>query len=764
MKLKKNDNIHFVGIGGIGMSGIASVLLEAGHSVSGSDLEANTLTRKIESLGGKVSKGHTPENIPQATRVVVYSSSIAADNAELVEAGRRGVKVIHRAEMLGEIFNCKKGVAVTGTHGKTTTTSLISVMMENLNLDPTVLIGGEVSLFKGNSKLGRGPYAVAEADESDSSFLHLRPFYLVMTNLEMEHVDHFKTLAAAKEAFSSFVRNLKKGGIVFYNNDDPNLRDIMKGYRGKAKSFGFSESSDIYPSNIIVKGFNTSFDCIVKGKLMGRVNLKIPGRHNVLNALASIQVGLCLGFKFEKIKRVIKDFTGAKRRFQLRSSSGNVMLIEDYAHHPTEIKAVLDICRNWNNKRVIVVFQPHRYTRTKFLADEFGRCFADADKLILTDIYSASEKPIRGVSIRNIYDRARKNGIEDVMMLDKDEISEYLVKTKKRGDLIIVLGAGDIKKVADDLAEKLNKTSSIAPELLHKFKKALKGKVRFAEPLSRHTSFRIGGPADIWAEPHDERDLKKILRFARFNRIKLFVIGNGTNILAGDKGYGGILVHLGSDIFKAVKFYRNKVSVGAGFSLPRLVRLTCERGLGGLESMVGIPGTVGGAIYMNAGGSTNPIFKNMEDLVISVRAMDYEGRIKNFKVRDIKFGYRQSNLDRYIILGAVLRLSKNDRATLLSDSARFLKMKREKQVLDMPSAGCVFKNPADFQFTCGQMIDMLGLKGKRIGQAEISGKHANFVVNRGGATCKDVLDMIDFIRKKTSDNYGVSLDLEIKII
>ena len=756
-------NIHFVGIGGIGMSGIARVLLEMGYKVSGSDTELSDITKRLESMGGRVFKGHSPSNISKDVEVLVYSSSIVKDNPELEEARRRKIRVIHRAEVLGELFNNKKGIAVTGTHGKTTTTSLISVMLKNSNMDPTVIIGGEVRQFKGNAKLGNGPYLVAEADESDSSFLHLRPLYAVITNIEMEHLDHYKTLDDIKASYRSFVGNLKDGGAVFYNQGDANAKDILKDFHGDSESFGLSQDADIYPIAVKMVGFSTTFKCIYKNKLLGKVTLNIPGMHNVLNALATILIGLGLGLDFNAIASSIKNFEGARRRFQLRYSSGGIMLIDDYAHHPTEIRAVLDTCKNWKNKRLVVIFQPHRYTRTKFLADDFGRCFEGVNKLILTDIYAASEKPIKGVSIKNICDKVRANGIADVAIVDKNDIAEYVIRLKRRGDMIVVLGAGDIKKAADDICEKLERRT-LDKKLISELKRSAKGQVRVEEPIAPHTSFRIGGASSIWVEPADIADLKRILMFARTHKIPVFVIGNGTNLLVSDSGFNGMMIHLGSPFFKSVRIKGETVRVGAGFSLPKLIKLCCDKALSGLESLVGIPGTVGGAIYMNAGGSANPIYKNIGEVAASLKVMDYSGKIKRLKGEDVKFGYRRSNLDGYIILEAALKLKKHHKDVLNLSCTQFMAIKREKQVLDMPSAGCIFKNPSNFQFTCGQMIDMLGLKGKRMGGAEISPKHANFIVNKDNATCKDVLALAEFIKKKVKENYNIPLEMEVKVI
>ncbi len=295
-------------------------------------------------------------------------------------------------------------------------------------------------------------------------------------------------------------------------------------------------------------------------------------------------------------------------------------------------------------------------------------------------------------------------------------------------------------------------------------KDLIRGNVVLGEKLGRHTSFRIGGPAAIWVEPRDVKELKRAVIFAGENGISAFVIGGGTNVLASDEGFNGIVIHLGSSAFKNIAISGTKIKIGPGYSVPALVRLCCSEGLSGLESLVGIPGTVGGAVCMNAGGWSSPLYKNIGDYVTSLKVMDGKGRIKTLKKEALSFSYRSSNLSKYIILEVCLELSREDSSALKSRCSKFLKMKRGKQVLDSLSAGCVFKNPAESQFTTGQMIDMLGLKGLTSGGAQVSEKHANFIINRGRASCKDVLKLVDIIRKKVMDNYNISLELEIKII
>jgi len=349
-------------------------------------------------------------------------------------------------------------------------------------------------------------------------------------------------------------------------------------------------------------------------------------------------------------------------------------------------------------------------------------------------------------------------------------IPDRVMQIKRPGDIILVLGAGDIKNAASRLSEMMEKEESMASKysgdkkVIAALKKAVKGKVKIGEKLSSRTSFRIGGPAQIWVEPSDIKDLQRALAFVKKYKIPMFVIGNGSNVLACDGGFNGMLIHLGSEFFKKITISGTRITAKAGFSLPKLVRTACENGLGGLESLVGIPGTIGGAIYMNAGGHKNPAYRNIGELITSLKVMDHSGKVKTLKKKDLNFGYRCSNLDRYIILEVTLRLDRSEKTNLISSCGRFLKIKKDKQVLDRPSAGCMFKNPDNFQFTCGQLIDMLKLKGKSMGGAEVSEKHGNFIINRDNASCKDVLDLVDFIKGKVKENYGIDLEMEVKVI
>ena len=437
------------------MSSLALILLERGFQVSGSDLKPNRLTQKIKEKGGEVFFGHRPLNLPATADLVVYSSSIDETNPEIIKTRQTGIPLLHRSDIVAELLNQKTGVAVTGAHGKTTTTALSAVLLTKAGLDPTVIVGGEVDFLGGNWRNGNSDFVVCEADESDGTFLKLKPTYAILTNIDQEHLDYYGTMSKVVEANKTFMENIKAGGCLITSYNDPNIRRLLDKYKRKFITYGFSKDADIYPKNIKMDKLHTSFEVMVKNEKLGTFELNIPGEHNVGNSLAVVALGLELGIDKGVIRDALSVYKGTMRRFQIKGTIDDVMIIEDYAHHPTEIMATILACRNWPGRRLVGIFQPHRYTRTKFLKKEFGKSFLGLDELILTDIYSASEKPIDGVSTKIIYDEIQKNGQGNAHLFKKEQILPYLLKTLKPKDIVLVLGAGDIGELSDELVKGL---------------------------------------------------------------------------------------------------------------------------------------------------------------------------------------------------------------------------------------------------------------------------------------------------------------------
>lgn len=453
--MRRIKNIHFIGIGGIGMSGIAQLVLGKGISVSGSDIKQSLILKELENKGAKIFIGHGKFNIPKNTNIVVYSSAIESCNPELKEAKKRKIKIFKRAQMLAELMKDKVVITVAGAHGKTTTASLASFLLLEAGLCPSVSVGGIIRNTGNNACFGNGKYFVAEADESDGSFLYYRPIYSIITNIDFEHIDFYKTWDNILNTFKRFAGCTNKKGYIIACGDDQNLRKILKSSKIKTLFFGFSKNCDCYAKNIKLNDFSCEFDCIFKNKNLGRFKLNIAGRHNILNSLSVIVLSQLLNIDIKKTKNILSRYKGASRRLEIKANLNNIMLLDDYGHHPTEIRATLDALSNLDVKRKIIIFQPHRYTRTKYLLDEFAKSFNQADRLIITDIYAASEVPISGINGELLCKKIQESGHPDAHFLSKDKIVDYLVKTIQPGDLVLTLGAGDISKVCDELAKRI---------------------------------------------------------------------------------------------------------------------------------------------------------------------------------------------------------------------------------------------------------------------------------------------------------------------
>ncbi len=456
--------IHFIGIGGAGMSGIAKVLLELGYKVSGSDLSTSDITKRLESMGASIYRGHQEDNLDEGVDKVVVSSAVPKDNPEVVKAQRLGIPVIQRAEMLGYLMEFQKGIAVAGAHGKTTTTSMISLILEKNGYDPTVVVGGELNDIGGNAKLGAGRYLVAEADESDGSFLKLKPTVTVVTNVEDDHLDYYGTRENIQNAFREFISRTPHEGFSVLCLDDPVLSKMIPQIKGAARiiTYGFSPEADFSAVNINLEKIPTSATVLLQGKVLGEIYLNIPGKHNVLNALATVAVGINCGLSFQEIVNGLQAFHGVQRRFQQVGRIEGIQVVDDYAHHPTEIKATLAAARTTRPKRVVAVFQPHRFTRTQLLAHEFGTAFTDADILIINEIYPAGEKPIPGVSARLIVDQIKAQTRQPLEYIEnKNDITKRLLEIVQSGDLVITLGAGNIWTVGQELVRTLKERERV---------------------------------------------------------------------------------------------------------------------------------------------------------------------------------------------------------------------------------------------------------------------------------------------------------------
>jgi UDP-N-acetylmuramate--L-alanine ligase/UDP-N-acetylenolpyruvoylglucosamine reductase len=755
-------HVHFIGIGGVGMSGLARLLLQQGHHVTGSDATPNGLADGLRRLGATVRTGHAVAHLPADTELVIFTAAIRADNPELAAARDCHIPCVQRGLLLTALMNHQCNIAVAGTHGKTTTSSMIAHVLTRSDSAPSYCIGAHVPVLGSNAQLGAGKYFVAEACESDGTLINFTPEMAVCLNIEAEHLDHHGSMERLLGTFETLF--LSTRGTLFYCADCANCRTVA-GQARMAISFGLDEAADYRAVDIAPTARGSRFTVLCRQQKLGDVELAIPGKQNVVNALAAIAVADQLGLAFEKVAAALGVFTGAARRFERKFDQGGIVVVDDYAHHPTEIKATLAAAKSLGFKRIIAAFQPHRYTRTQALREEFATAFARADRLYLTEIYAASEEPIAGISGRTIFEAVMTTGHSSVVYeSDVGPLAERLAAEAQPGDLVLVMGAGNIDKVATDVAARLrqrlpatvNTGRGMEADLWELLSE--KSQIRRNEPMARHTSMRVGGPAEWWIEPWNERDLARLLQYCHERQMPVTVVGRGTNLLVRDGGIAGVVVQLGSPEFSRVRVDGLQLTAGAGVKLRAIVNEAKHHNVGGFEFMEGIPATLGGALRMNAGAMGRQMF----DVVEWVRYVSPAGVMYDADARSVPVTYRNCPLlASHIAVSAILRGQPVACAVIEAKVKEYTERRWETQPNE-PSAGCVFKNPR--QIPAGKLIDELGLKGQRVGGACVSAKHGNFIVNTGAATAADVLRLIGIIREQVRQQRGIELEPEVQIV
>jgi UDP-N-acetylmuramate--L-alanine ligase/UDP-N-acetylenolpyruvoylglucosamine reductase len=747
---REHHRIHLVGVAGSGMSGLAGLLIELGHAVSGSDKVTTTETERLQRLGLRFHDQHRPEHA-EAANLVVFSSAIKGDNPILVARRDSGKPVVGRAEALAAIMRAKCGIVIAGMHGKTTTSAMTAHVLREGGLHPSHYVGAEIPLLGTNAHWDpRGEYFVAEGDESDGTLRCFHPEHSLILNIEEEHLDFYADLAAIEKVFEQLID--QTSGTAFYNADDPNAARLCAKRKG-AVSYGFSEEAHYRGIDVELRDFGSVF-CVDRcGGKLGEATLNVPGEHNVHNALGVIALASELGIPFEKIAVSLRKFEHARRRFEVKYESDRFLLIDDYAHHPTEIRATLKTARAMGRKRVLAMFQPHRYSRTKALCREFGSAFDEADRVVVTDVYPASEPPIPGISGQTIVDEMVKRGHRGASYQPRFErVHCDIGNALDVGDLVLSVGAGNIHEQLSILAADL--------VIAEKFKAVVgeEGDVRLYEPLSKHTTLRVGGPAQFWVEPRNEKAFSDLIRFCRDENLPLFAMGRGSNLLVRDGGIRGVVVHPRGGDFDKIQVNSSEITAGAGVKLREIAYAARASNLGGLEWMEGIPGAVGGALRMNAGAMGAQTFES----VTRIRYLDAEGN-PHLKDRDeLEVFYRRFPLlENSFAISATFRTQPAERAEI--DSR--LRESQEKRRTTQPiakSAGCIFKNPDSIP--AGRLVDELGLKNSRVGNARVSEVHGNFIVNDGGATAAEMLQLIDKIQSAARAMRGIELETEVKIV
>ncbi len=741
--------VHLIGVAGSGMSGIAALLLALGHRVSGSDKADTVEVDRLKKKGLVFFRPHQSGEVNDA-ELVVYSSAIKAGNIAYDEAKQLSLPMVRRADALAAIMNSKKGIIICGMHGKTTTSSMTAHVLRSGGLKPSHYVGAEIPILGSNARWdSEGEYFVAEGDESDGTLINYHPEHAIVLNIEPEHLDFYKDLAAIDAVYAKLTSQTR--GKVVYCGDDEGATRVCASHAG-AISYGHATTNDYRITDLETKNFRSHFSVWKKDERLGEITLNIPGAHNALNALAVIALTTELGVPFSSIASALEAFRGARRRFEIRHESPRNLVVDDYGHHPTEIAATIATARTGNWKRVLVMFQPHRYTRTQALKDEFGRAFELADAVFVADIYAASEKPIPGISGQTIVDAAVAQGHKNIIhQPDIQRIHQNAGASIIDGDLILSLGAGNIHeagaRLVSDLITRDNLLAVMGP-----------GTIKLHEPLSRHTTMRIGGPAQFWVEPETEEGFADLVCYCFDNNIPLMVMGRGSNLLVRDGGIPGVVAHLTKGEFDRYEVNGNEITAGVGLKLKKITAIARNAGIGGFEWMEGIPGSLGGGLRMNAGAMGLETFQQ----VVRVRFCDQDGNIFTRTPDEMEVHYRDATtLRNNYALSATLKGQPDDQ-TVIADKIALSETKRKETQPIAASAGCIFKNPKTIP--AGKLIDELGFKNFTVGHARVSEVHGNFIVNDGGARAEEVLTLIEEIKAAAARERGIELETEVQIV
>jgi UDP-N-acetylmuramate--alanine ligase len=741
--------VHLIGVAGSGMSGIAGLLLAIGHRVSGSDKVSNVEVERLCGLGLEFYTPSNPEAVGRA-EVVVYSSAIREGHPDFDAAQKLSKPMFRRAEALAALMNAKRGIVVAGMHGKTTTSAMVAHVLRHGELSPSHYVGAEIPVLGTNAQWDpSGSWFVAEGDESDGTLALYETEHSIVLNIEEEHLDYYRDLEAIEAVFGALRDHTR--GMLFFCGDDANAVRVCAGHPG-AVSYGEKLGARYRFDDLHLKEFQSHFRVLRDGVSLGGVTLNLPGRHNVLNALAVIALATELGVAFSKVTQALESFRGARRRFEIKHRSERYMIVDDYGHHPTEVRATLAAAKNCGRERVLVMFQPHRYSRTAALKEEFGRAFEDADAVWVSDVYAASEAPIEGVGSEGLVEEMQRQGHGAACYAgDRRRMILEVGRALQSGDCVVTLGAGNIHEQARQLAADVAQLEALQQEMGV-------GVVRLYEPLSRHTTLRIGGPAQYWLEPETEEGFARLVRYCTGHGVPLFVIGRGSNLLVRDGGIRGAVVYLGRGEFRRLEIREGLITAGVGVRQKELALAARDAGIGGFEWFEGIPGNVGGALRMNAGAMGGETFRQ----VVSVRYVDPMGEFHTRTPSEMEVRYRSVPMLRE---NFAVSATFSGCAASAQEIERRLEESMTKRRSSQPresSAGCIFKNPEGI--AAGKLIDELGLKGERVGGAKVSEVHGNFLVNERGASSRDFLGLIARVQAVARDQRGIWLETEVQIV
>lgn len=775
---RAGETVYLVGAGGCGMSGLGHLLLDLDFTLAGSDLIVNDEIRGLRQRGATIYRGHSAAHVAaHKPLAVVYSSAIAPDNAELREAQRLGLPFIHRPLLLASLMRRQRGIGVAGMHGKTTTTGWLAYALEQLQRHPSYAVGALLAQLLPHARFSRPvppeepPWFVAEIDESDGSLSAFEPEHAVILNIDEEHLDYYSGLDHIERVFKAFADRTRH--TVIFCADDRRLNRMLAP-RPQAFSYGFSEHADYR----IQQRSNHSqrFEIMYRGENLGEFAIGLIGQQNVSNAGAVIALMHQLRINLDELRPILQSFRGARRRQELVFQNAQFKVFDDYGHHPHEIIATLRALRAASRHRLLVAFQPHRFSRTQRLLGQFATCFQGADRLWLTDIYAASEPAIPGIDGAMLAAAVRQTGQDADYIPSLETLGLAVREAMQPGDTVLFLGAGDITQTAHWMARQLIEEakscglhptpSSINPghsedagcyaTLLSLISECTVR--RRHEPMAKHTTLRVGGLADLYVEPVSETELARILQHCNHHEIACLVIGRGSNLLIMDAGFRGVVLCLAHPAFAHIAAEGSRLRCGAGARLRTIILEAKRHSLGGFEFLEGIPGSLGGALSVNAGAMGTSIFQIVE----SIRTMDHSGSIQDFAPSELQYSYRRCpSLREQVVLSAVLQGNPTDQETIVHTLAAFSEKRWNTQPA-APSAGCVFRNPPSIP--AGKLIDELGFKGTRVGGALVSEVHANFIVNTGSATATDVLDLIRIIQDRARLQRGIELETEVVIV
>lgn len=750
MRQDEPMRVHLIGVAGSGMSGLASLLLGMGHKVSGCDRVTSAETGRLQRAGLQFHSPHSAHSVEDA-EVVVYSSAIRDENVALAAARELGIPAVRRAECLAAILATKDGVVISGTHGKTTTSAMSAHILRRGAVHPSHYVGAEIPVLGVNAHWDpTGSLMVAEGDESDGTLALYQPKHSIVLNVEEEHLDFYSGIGHIKEVFTTLLD--RTSGSVIYCKECPVATELCAERDGSI-SYGWSDA-DFVAENVMEHGGVVSFDVKKQGVWIGSVELGVPGRHNALNSLAAIALATECGVAFSHISHALSTFAGARRRFETKYLSSRLRIIDDYGHHPTELAATLQTARSLNPKRIVVLFQPHRYSRTQKLADDFGKVLQGADRVFVTDVYPASELPIEGVTGQTIVDAVHANGNVRAEVVGQVAQAHYVVGNSLReGDMLITLGAGNIHEAGTKIA----RDQKVVEDLMNECGGG-NSKVSLYEAMRKHTTMLVGGPAQFWVEPGTFDCFSKVVKYCRERGIPVRVIGRGSNLLVRDGGIRGVTVHPSKGAFGEVTVDGDTITAGAGVRFKKLASIAQKSGLTGFEWMEGIPGNVGGGLRMNAGAMGTETF----DQVLEVTFLDGDGVIRTRSREEVESHYRNvPELRRNFALSAKFKGVKASAEDIKLGMEISMQKRRSSQPL-AASAGCIFKNPE--QMPAGMLVDTLGFKGVSVGKARVSLEHGNFIVNDGKASASEVLELIEKIRAQALAEKGVELETEVQII